>query len=395
MENFNLNKGGAGGQQPPAGSPADRAVKGKVKKEKPMKQPKDPNAKPGNKTTLILLGVLLLAAIGGGAFYTLNMNKQDEAPVTFTTHKVKHPPMAGKIKTGKDQAAEAVGNATATEELSMLDEEKTAEKGSRNSELKTSAELEGRTAKKKAAAEVQPAVEKAKTAAKTAPKAEKPKAAATEKKKKKPSVVIAETPSSSYESYTPKPRYKKTSTSARKAPAKKRAKAAAARYNYGSEMVPAVAWSERGAMAVPRIPGRVPPPISKPASYGLSGYADVYSWSPSGMPDTPPPLRTYPASNEFSGPGRPAAPGAGFSKMSEYHKVVVIESANRNEIDRVKHSLTRHNLIPEVMSYEAGGSVYYELSIGHYTNKTMAVNKANEIASQGFPARVVSEKVYH
>ena len=119
---------------------------------------------------------------------------------------------------------------------------------------------------------------------------------------------------------------------------------------------------------------------------------DLYGWTPRGTNIGRNLLSTH---DEFRGPGKLSAPGGSFGQYSEFHKVVISDAADRGTVENIKRDLERKNLSAEVHSYEVGGDVYYQVTVGHYTNKDTAENVAHEIRGKGYAPRVETEKVYH
>ena len=126
--------------------------------------------------------------------------------------------------------------------------------------------------------------------------------------------------------------------------------------------------------------------------YGGRQSYDLYSWTNQGthvgrnLTSTP---------DVFDGPGRLSSPGGGLSEYSEMHKVVVHESTSRMAAEQAANDLAyKRNLQPEINTKEVAGEVYYKVTVGHYADKKVAENMANEIKSKGYNTRLETERNY-
>ena len=85
---------------------------------------------------------------------------------------------------------------------------------------------------------------------------------------------------------------------------------------------------------------------------------------------------------------------ADFSRSKVLYMVLVQESLTPEPLREVARKLEVMTLAPEIKKTISHGRQIYWLTVGHYTSKTAAANKAQEIRNMGFPTTVVSEKVY-
>lgn len=127
-------------------------------------------------------------------------------------------------------------------------------------------------------------------------------------------------------------------------------------------------------------------------AYGGRLSYDLYSWTPEGTRIGKSLTSTR---DVFNGPGSLAPPGGGFGSYTEFHKVVVHETPNRWDAERVRDDLSdKRNLIPELTMTDIAGETYYKVSVGHYTDRTTADNVANEIKNKGYKTRIETERDY-
>lgn len=130
-----------------------------------------------------------------------------------------------------------------------------------------------------------------------------------------------------------------------------------------------------------------------PDAYGGRTSYDLYAWTPEGTRIGKSLTSTR---DVFNGPGSLSPPGGGFSRYTEFHKVVVHETTNRWEAERVRDDLSadKRNLTPELSMTDIAGDTYYKVTVGHYTDRSTADNAANEIKAKGYKTRIETERDY-
>lgn len=84
-----------------------------------------------------------------------------------------------------------------------------------------------------------------------------------------------------------------------------------------------------------------------------------------------------------------------FNISKKFYMVLVSESKTVEPLRELARELKLKTLAPEIKKTVSHGQPIYWLTVGHYTNKNAAGNKAREISSMGYRTTIVSEVVHY
>ncbi len=84
-----------------------------------------------------------------------------------------------------------------------------------------------------------------------------------------------------------------------------------------------------------------------------------------------------------------------FNLSKRFYMVLVKESKTVEPLRKLAGKLKVMTLSPEIKKTVSHGQSIYWLTVGHYTNKNTAANKAREITSMGYKTTIVSEVIHY